>query len=45
MSDEYLLEKMAIYLSKMSVHDLELAGYPPSLLAVGCIYVALKICE
>lgn len=45
MSDDYLIEKMAIYLIKMSVHDLDLASYKPSLLAVGSIYVALKICE
>ena len=36
---------MCIYLSKMSMHDVELATRVPSLLAVGCIYVALKICE
>lgn len=42
---QYLIEKMAIYLSKMSMHDLELSGRNPSLLAVGSIYVALKICE
>jgi hypothetical protein len=45
MSDDFLLEKMGIYLIKMSVHDLDLASYKPSLLAVGSIYVALKICE
>ena len=42
---EYLIEKMTIYLAKMSMHDTELSGKPPSLLAVGAIYVALKICE
>lgn len=36
---------MAIYLAKMSMHDVELAARNPSLLAVGAIYVALKICE
>lgn len=36
---------MCVYLSKMSLHDVHLATRPPSLLAVGCIYVALKICE
>jgi len=36
---------MAIYLAKMSMHDLELSSRNPSLLAVGAIYVALKICE
>lgn len=29
----------------MSMHDVQLATMVPSLLAVGCIYVALKICE
>jgi len=36
---------MCIYLGKMSMHDVQLATKLPSLLAVGCIYVALKICE
>jgi hypothetical protein len=36
---------MAIYLAKMSMHDMDLSGRNPSLLAVGAIYVALKICE
>ena len=36
---------MAIYLAKMSLHDIELSARSPSLLAVGAIYVALKICE
>lgn len=36
---------MAVYLAKMSLHDIELAARQPSLLAVGAIYVALKICE
>jgi hypothetical protein len=42
---QYLIEKMSIYLAKMSMHDIELASRNPSLLAVGAIYVALKICE
>ena len=42
---QFLIEKMAIYLAKMSMHDVELAARNPSLLAVGAIYVALKICE
>lgn len=42
---KYLIEKMAIYLSKMSMHDEYLSCKRPSLLAVGSIYVALKICE
>ena len=45
MSEEFLIEKMTIYLAKMSMHDLELSSRRPSLLAVGSIYVALKICE
>lgn len=36
---------MAIYLAKMSMHDMNLAVRNPSLLAVGSIYVSLKICE
>ena len=42
---DYLIEKMSIYLAKMSMHDSELSARNPSLLAVGAIYVALKICE
>ena len=45
MAQNYLIEKMSIYLSKMSMHDADLATRHPSLLAVGAIYVALKICE
>ena len=44
-AENYLIEKMAIYLAKMSMHDLALSGMKPSLVAVGSIYVALKICE
>ena len=36
---------MAVYLAKMSLHDINLSARNPSLLAVGAIYVALKICE
>ena len=36
---------MAVYLAKLSLHDMELAARNPSLLAVGAIYVALKISE
>ena len=43
--EDFLIEKMAIYLAKMSMHDLYLSSKRPSLLAVGSIYVALKICE
>ena len=42
---KYLIEKKAIYLAKMSMHDLSLSVRHPSLLAVGAIYVSLKICE
>ena len=42
---KYLIEKMAIYLAKMSMHDLSHSVRHPSLLAVGAIYVSLKICE
>ena len=41
----FLIEKMAIYLAKMSMHEISLAVRNPSLLAVGSIYVSLKICE
>lgn len=40
-----LMQKMAVYLGKMSMHDYDLSGRRPSLVAVGCLYVALKICE
>lgn len=40
-----LIEKMALYLSKMALHDYELSGKKASLQAVGSLYVALKICE
>ena len=36
---------MAMYLGKMSVHDYELSGKKPSLIGIGALYVALKICE
>lgn len=45
MAEDYLIEKMAIYLAKQSLHDMDLSIRRPSLVAVGCIYVALKICE
>jgi hypothetical protein len=45
LQQNYLIEKMTIYLAKMSMHDHQLAAKNPSLLAVGSIYVALKICE
>jgi hypothetical protein len=42
---KHLIYKMAMYLSKMSLHDYDLSGRKPSLVAVGSLYVALKICE
>jgi hypothetical protein len=41
----FLVHKMAMYLGKMSMHDYDLSGRKQSLVAVGCLYVALKICE
>jgi cyclin-A len=40
-----LVYKMGLYLAKMSTHDYELSGRLPSLIAVGALYVALKIIE
>ena len=40
-----LIYKMAMYLGKMSMHHYELSGKRPSLVGVGAVYVALKICE
>lgn len=40
-----LVLKMAQYLAKMSMHDYDLSGRKQSLVAVGCLYVSLKICE
>jgi len=36
---------MTIYIAKMTMHDATLSTLEPSRLAVGVIYVALKICE
>jgi len=41
----HLIYKMALYLGKMSMHDYELSGRKPSLVGIGSLYVALKICE
>lgn len=41
----HLIYKMAMYLAKMSMHDYELSGRKPSLVGIGSLYVALKICE
>lgn len=44
--DRELIEKMAIYLAKMNLHDYELAtSRKPSVLAVAALYVSMKICE
>ncbi len=44
--DRQLIEKMAVYLAKMTLHDYELCtSKKPSLLAVSELYVSLKICE
>ena len=40
-----LVYKMALYLAKMAMHDYELSGRRPSLVGIGALYVALKICE
>lgn len=40
-----LIEKMSLYLAKMSVHDYYFCNVCPSKVAVSSIYVALKICE
>ena len=42
---KFLIYNMALFLGKMSLHDYELAGRLPSLVGVGCLYVALKISE
>ena len=44
-SQKILIDKMAMYLGKMAMHDYELSGKKVSLVAVGALYVALKICE
>ena len=43
--ENVLIEKMTIYLCKMSMHDVFLATRVSSLIAIGSVYVALKICE
>ncbi len=44
-ADKELVEKMAIYLTKMCSHDYGFCTYRPSLFAIGALYVAVKICE
>lgn len=41
----HLVYKMAMYLAKMAMHDYELSGHKPSIVGIGALYVALKICE
>ena len=43
--ENYLVEKMSVYLAKMSTHDYILSQKKPSQIAIGSIYVSLKICE
>ena len=40
---KYQIEKLAIYICKMAVHDYNLAGVLPSMLAGGVVYVTMKI--
>ena len=43
--DKSLIEKMSLYLAKMSLHDYYFCSVKPSKIAISSIYVALKICE
>ena len=43
--DVVFIERMAIYLAKMDLHDYEFLNIKPSLAAAGALYVSLKICE
>jgi hypothetical protein len=40
-----LVEKLSIYFAKMGMHDYQMQGEPPSLVAVGALYVCLKVIE
>jgi hypothetical protein len=40
-----LLNRVLVYLSKMTCYDYNLIGLRPSLVAAACLLVALKICE
>lgn len=42
---DVLIEKLAIYFAKMGMHDYNMAVQPPSLVAVGALYVCLKVIE
>ena len=43
--ENLLIQKMALNLAKMTMHEYGLCGERPSLLSIGSVYVALKICE
>ena len=36
---------MSVYLAKIVAHDYEISGNLPSMIAVCCLHVGLKICE
>jgi len=40
-----MIERMTIYIAKMAMFDLNLSELNPSVIAIGSIYVSLKICE
>ena len=44
-TQKVLIEKLAIYFGKMAMHDYEMQGATPSLVAVGALYVCLKVIE
>ena len=37
----FFLERMVVYLAKLTQHDVKLASERPALLSVGCLFVAL----
>lgn len=40
-----LVQKLSIYLAKMTIYDVTLASYTPSERAIGALYVAMRITE
>ena len=44
-TDKKLIEKLTIYLLKMCSHDYSFCSLKPSLIAIGSIYIGVKICE
>ena len=40
-----LVSKLSLYLAKMTLYDVNLAGYLPSERAIGALYVAMRITE